>query len=194
VKLRRNGENGNRGKRERLKRRMTLAGLSERLGVPARTLYRWRRSFPNQVPKDFELESWREFIGKVRNYSADRTRPRDRNGSEPSAEEQNGEYSAAVERRERVLKLRLINAAKRAVLERRIRSTVTMAECEAVMERIRAVVGADLLRVPASLCHELAGRNPQHIQHVLDAALRSALERLSRPETYLGAFGLIGRR
>src|SRR5258705_12879331 len=31
----------------------------------------------------------------------------------------------------------------------------------------------------------LAGRDPQHIQPVLDAALRSALERLNRPENYL---------
>src|SRR5258705_3558789 len=99
MNLRRTGESGNRGKRERLKRRMTLAGLSERLGVPARTLYRYRRSFPNQVPKNFDLESWREFIGKVRNYSADRTRPRGRNGTESSAEDQNGGFSPAIERR-----------------------------------------------------------------------------------------------
>src|SRR5258707_6185033 len=100
---------------------MTLAGLSERLGVPARTLYRWRRSFPSQVPKDFELESWREFIGKVRNYSEDRTRPRDRNGSEPSAEDRNGEhaeFSAGEERKQRILRLRLGNQVRRSKLER----------------------------------------------------------------------------
>ena len=180
MNLRRTGESGNRGKRERLKRRMTLAGLSERLGVPARTLYRYRRSFPNQVPKNFDLESWREFIGKVRNYSADRTRPKDRNGNgtESSAEDKNGEhaeFSALAERRERILKLRLINAARRAVLERRIRSTVTLDECTQAMERIRAAFGNELLKLPASVSHELAGRNPEFIQQTLDAALRLAV-------------------
>lgn len=53
------------------------------------------------------------------------------------------------------------------------------------MNRIRAVVSAELLKLPGSLCHDLAGRDPQHIQKVLNAALRSALERLSRPENYL---------
>ena len=169
---------------------MTLAGLSERLGVPARTLYRWRRSFPNQVPKNFDLESWREFIGKVRNYSADRTRTKDRNGNgtEASAEDKNGEhaeFSALAERRERILKLRLINAARRAVLERRIRSTVTLDECTQAMERIRAAFGNELLKLPASVSHELAGRNPEFIQQTLDAVLRLALDRLAGPETYL---------
>jgi hypothetical protein len=42
-----------------------------------------------------------------------------------------------------------------------------------------------LLRLPASLCHELANRDAQHIQQVLDAAFLSTLERLSQPETYL---------
>jgi hypothetical protein len=169
---------------------MTLAGLSERLGVPARTLYRWRRSFPNQVPKDFELESWREFIGKVRNYSADRTRPRDRNGSESSAEEQNGkhgEFTVLAERRERILRLRLSNEMHRTKLERLRESTVTMVECEAAMERIRAAVSGEVLKLPASLCDQLAGRNPQHIQEMLNVALRSSLERLSLAKTYLSA-------
>ena len=48
---------------------MTIAALSERLGIPTRTLFRYRRS-------------------------------RDRNGTESSAEDQNGEFSPAIERRE----------------------------------------------------------------------------------------------
>jgi hypothetical protein len=167
---------------------MTIAALSECLGLPPRTLYRWRRSFPNQVPKDFELESWREFIGKVRNYSAERTRPRDRNGSESSAEEQNGEhgeFTVLAERRERILRLRLSNEMHRTKLERLRESTVTVAECGAVMSRIRAAVSGEILKLPAGLSHELAGRNPPFIQQVLNTALRSALDRLARPESYL---------
>jgi hypothetical protein len=34
------------------------------------------------------------------------------------------------------------------------------------------------------LCHDLAVKDPQYIQQVLGAALRSALERLNRPEIY----------
>ena len=70
------------------------------------------------------------------------------------------------------------------VLEVLRQSTVTISECEATMDRIRAVVSADLLQLPASLCHDLAGKDPQYIQQVLGAALRSALERLNRPEIY----------
>ena len=161
---------------------MTLAALSECLGVPRRTLYRYRKDHPEQAPKSFnDLEAWIEFIGKIRNYSAERTRPRDRNGTEPSAEDQNGEYtefSPGAERRERVIKLRLGNEVRRTSLERLRRNTVTTAECEATMDRIRAVVSVELLKLPASLCHELAGRDPQHIQQLLNTALRSSLERL----------------
>jgi hypothetical protein len=104
--------------------------------------------------------------------------------TESSAERQNGECSAAVERRERIIKLRLVNQARRTSLVALRQNTITVAECEATMNRIRSVVSAKILRLLASLCQELAGRDPQHIQQVLSAALRSALERLNRPEIY----------
>jgi hypothetical protein len=178
------------GKREKgWKHRMTLAALSECLGVPRRTLYRYRKDHPAQAPRSFDdLEGWIEFVGKVKNYRSERTRPRDRDGSESSAEDQNGEYgeySAAVERRERIFKSRLGNEVRRSSLERLRRNTVTTAECEATMDRIRAVVSVELLKLPASLCHGLAHREPRHIQQVLDAAFRSSLERLNRLENYL---------
>ena len=69
-------------------------------------------------------------------------------------------------------------------IERLRRNTVTTAECEASMDRIRALI-ADLLRLPTRLCHELAGKDPQHIQQLLEMALRLALDRLAGPETYL---------
>jgi hypothetical protein len=74
---------------------------------------------------------------------------------------------------------------RRSKLEQLRRSTITIAECNETLERIKSVVGTDLLRLPGSLCHDLAGRDPQHIQQLLDAALRSSLERLNRPENYL---------
>jgi hypothetical protein len=99
---------------------MTIAALSERLGIPTRMLYRYRRDLPDQVPKNFDLGSWIEFIGKNRNYSAERTRSRDHNSPESSAEDQNGEraeFSALAERKERILRLRLSNAVRRTSLE-----------------------------------------------------------------------------
>jgi hypothetical protein len=177
---------------------MTIAALSERLAIPRRTLYRYRRDFPDQVPKSFDdLESWIEFIGRIKNYPSERTRPGNQNGTESSPEDQNGEhaeYSAAVERRERIIKLRLGNQARRTSLEVLRQNTITVAECEATMERLRAVVGPDLLRLPGSLCHELAGRDPQHIQQLLEVALRSALDRVSQPETYLDSKSTIGQK
>jgi hypothetical protein len=99
---------------------MTIAALSERLGIPTRMLYRYPRDLPDQVPKNFDLGSWIEFIGKNRNYSAERTRSRDHNSPESSAEDQNGEraeFSALAERKERILRLRLSNAVRRTSLE-----------------------------------------------------------------------------
>ena len=94
-------------------------------------------------------------------------------------------FSPAIERRERIIKLRLGNAVRRTSLEVLRQNTVTISECEEALQRIKSVAGIDLLRLPGSLCHDLAGRDPQHIQQLLDGALRSALERLNRPETYL---------
>jgi hypothetical protein len=121
-----------------------------------------------EVPKNFELESWREFIGKIRNYSAERTRPKDRNGNgtEPSAEDQNdehAEFSAVAERKERILRLRLSNEMRRTSLQQLCESTITIAECVETMERIRAVVSGDLLVVPVNLCQILAHRDPGFI-------------------------------
>jgi len=80
--------------------------------------------------------------------------------------------------------LRLSNAVRRSKLERLTRNTVTMVECEATMERIRAVVSAELLGLPGSLAETLAGKDPAFIQLILERAIHKSLERLSRPEIY----------
>jgi len=131
------------------------------------------------------MESWRAFIGRIRNYPAERTRPGDQYGTESSAEDQNGEYSAAVERRERIIKLRLGNEARRTSLEVLRQNSITFAECVKTIDGIKRVVSADLLGFPVNLCHKLANCEAEHIQRVLDAALRSSLARLCRPENYL---------
>ena len=74
---------------------------------------------------------------------------------------------------------------RRSKLERLGQSVITIGECEAAMARIRAAVSGEILKLPAGLSRELAGRNPPFIQQVLNTALRSALDRLARPESYL---------
>ena len=63
-------------------------------------------------------------------------------------------------------------------IEQLRRSTITIAECEATMERIRAGLSNELLRLPANLSRDLSNRDPQYIQQALEVAFRSALERL----------------
>ena len=89
-------------------------------------------------------------------------------------------FSPGAERKERILRLRLANEVRRTSIEVLRQSTITVSECEASMDRIKAAFGNELLRLPPGLCHQLANREPQHIQQVLEGALRSALERLSK--------------
>ena len=93
-------------------------------------------------------------------------------------------YSLSAERKERILRLRLSNQMRRSKLERLTRNTVTMVECEAAMERIRAAVSGDILKLPAGLSHELAGKDPAFIQMFLERAMHKCLQALSRPEIY----------
>jgi hypothetical protein len=105
---------------------------------PAADAYRYRKDHPDQAPKSFDdLERWTESIGRIKNYPSERTRPRDQNGIESSAEDQNdqyAEYSPAVERRERIFKLRLGNEMRRSKLEQLRRRTITIAECNETLE------------------------------------------------------------
>jgi hypothetical protein len=150
------------------------------------------------------VSGWESFIHKHQVYGAGRTdspemsetkerRAMSRNGRQQASKNlANGDsdaekYSSAAERKERILRLRLSNEMRRSKLERLTRNTVTIVECEAAMERIRAAVSGEVLKLPASLCDQLAGRNPQHIQEMLNVALRSSLERLSLAKTYLSA-------
>jgi hypothetical protein len=71
---------------------------------------------------------------------------------------------------------------------------VTTAECEATMDRIRAVVSADLLKLPASRVMNSRTESRSIFSRVLDAAFRSTLERVSQPETYLDSKSTIGQK
>jgi len=189
---------------------MTAAQLITALGkrgvkISRRSLFAYQKIDPREAPAGFnDVSGWESFIHKHQVYGAGRTdspemsetkerRAMSRNGRQQASKNlANGDsdaekYSSAAERKERILRLRLSNEMRRSKLERLTRNTVTMVECEAAMERIRAAVSGEVLKLPASLCDQLAGRNPQHIQEMLNVALRSSLERLSLAKTYLSA-------
>jgi hypothetical protein len=189
---------------------MTAAQLITALGkrgvkISRRSLFAYQKIDPREAPAGFnDVSGWESFIHKHQVYGAGRTdspemsetkerRAMSRNGRQQASKNlANGDsdaekYSSAAERKERILRLRLSNEMRRSKLERLTRNTVTIVECEAAMERIRAAVSGEVLKLPASLCDQLAGRNPQHIQEMLNVALRSSLERLSLAKTYLSA-------
>jgi hypothetical protein len=172
--------------------------------ISRRSLFAYQKVDPREAPEFDAVDDWARFILEHQVYEAGRTdspemsetkerRAKSRNGQQQARRNLgNGDsdaekYSSAAERKERILRLRLSNEMRRSKLERLTRNTVTMVECEAAMERIRAAVSGEVLKLPASLCDQLAGRNPQHIQEMLNVALRSSLERLALAKTYLSA-------
>jgi hypothetical protein len=67
------------------------------------------------------------------------------------------------------------------VLEVLRQSTVTISKCEATMDRIRAVVSAELLEIPGSLAEALAGKDPAFIQLILEKRSTKALRHCPGP-------------
>jgi hypothetical protein len=173
--------------------------------VSRRSLFDYQKIDPGEAPAGFnDVSAWESFIRERQVYEHGRTQSTEKreakerramswDARQPAKRKLgNGDsdaekYSSAAERKERILRLRLSNEMRRSKLERLTRNTVTIVECEAAMERIRAAVSGEVLKLPASLCDQLAGRNPQHIQEMLNVALRSSLERLSLAKTYLSA-------
>jgi hypothetical protein len=180
---------------------MTATELISQLGkrgveISRRSLFAYQKIDPREAPAEFDaVDDWARFILERQVYEAGRTdspekseakerRAMSRNGSGPSAEDQNGEYSAGAERKERILRLRLSNEMRRSKLEVLCQNTVAVSECVEALEGIKRRVSGELLRLPETLSHQLANREPRHVQELLTAALRSALDRLSRPEAY----------
>jgi hypothetical protein len=71
---------------------------------------------------------------------------------------------------------------RRTSLEQLRERTVTAAECQATMNRIRAAVSGEILKLPGSLAESLAGKDAAFIQMFLERALHKCLQALSRPE------------
>jgi len=63
---------------------MTASELSRRIGVPRRTIYRYKKDNPAKAPRSFDdIEGWLEFVLAIKNYPSDRTTPSDQKEAEP---------------------------------------------------------------------------------------------------------------
>jgi phage terminase Nu1 subunit (DNA packaging protein) len=187
---------------------MTATELISQLGkrgveISRKTLFTYRAADPGEAPAGFnDVSAWESFIRERQVYEPGRTqstekrreakerRPMSRNGRQQARRNLgNGDsdaekYSLSAERKERILRLRLSNEMRRSKLEVLRQNTVAVSECVEALEGIKRRVSGELLRLPETLSHQLAHREPRHIQQLLDGALHSALERLSRPEDY----------
>ena len=168
---------------------MTASELSRRIGVPRRTLFRYRKDHPEKAPRSFDdIDAWLEFVLAIKSYPSDRTTPGDQKGTEPvvpsSAKNGDTEFSALAERKERIIRLRLGNDCRRAELAVLRRESIAVTECVESFAAIAARTRAELLEIPGSIAETLAGKDPVYIQVALERAIHKILEALSRPEIY----------
>jgi len=168
---------------------MTASELSRRIGVPRRTIYRYKKDNPAKAPRSFDdIEGWLEFVLAIKNYPSDRTTPSDQKEAEPvvpsSAKNGDGEYTALEERKQRIIRLRLGNDCRRAELAVLRRESIPVSECLESFVAIAARTRAELLEIPGSMAETLAGKDAAFIQVTLERSLHRILEALSRPEIY----------
>jgi hypothetical protein len=162
---------------------MTVLELSKRLGISRRTLYYYREKFPDRVPKDLDnLEQWTGFIAGVKVYDSERTEPKVGTITQADTDP---EFTAQAERKERIIKLRLINEVKREELRILRRDMIPREEAEQEISTIAITVRAELMEMPGEVAEVLAGKDAADIQCHLEEAVRKVLENLSRPELFL---------
>jgi hypothetical protein len=171
---------------------MTATELSRRIGIPRRTLFRYRKDHAELAPRSFDdVAAWLEFVLAVKNYDSDRTTPRDQNGTEPvvpssanGAKNDDTEFTALEERKQRILRLQLGNDYRRAELARLRRESIPVAECLENFAAVAARTRAELLELPGALAEPLSGKDAAYIQVALEKSIHKSLEALSRPEIY----------
>jgi hypothetical protein len=167
---------------------MTASELSRRIGVPRRTLFRYRKDHAERAPRSFDdIEGWLEFVLAIKNYPSDRTTPSDQKEADPvpsSAKNGDTEFSAPAERKERIIRLRLGNDCRRAELAVLRRESIPVTECLESFAVVAARVRAELLELPGAFAERLSGKDAVFIQLLLEKAIAKSLEALSRPEDY----------
>jgi hypothetical protein len=168
---------------------MTASELSRRIGVPRRTLFRYRKDHPEKAPRSFdEIDAWLEFVLAIKNYPSDRTTPSDQKEADPavpsSAKNGDTEFTALEERKQRIIRLRLGNDCRRAELAVLRRESIPITECLESFAAVAARVRAELLELPGAFAESLSGKDAVYIQLILEKAISKSLEALSRPEDY----------
>jgi hypothetical protein len=150
------------------------------LGVHPTTLWRLKKDFSGAPMDANDVEAWKRFVGKHLAYDAERRRncgPSD--GSRKSL----GPSSDDL-RREKIIKLRLANTKAREELALIKRETVSAPEAKETLEHIKEVVSDVMAEMNWAVAPVLAGKSAAEIQQILEAEIRKALDRLSRPEIY----------
>jgi hypothetical protein len=171
---------------------MTASELSRRIGVPRRTIYRYKKDNPAKAPRSFDdIEGWLEFVLAIKSYPSDRTTPSDQKEAEPvvpssadGAKNGDTEFTALEERKQRIIRLRLGNDCRRAELAVLRRESIPVTECLESFAVVAARTRAELLEIPGALAETLSGKDAAFVQLVLEKAIAKSLEALSRPENY----------
>lgn len=170
---------------------MTAESLAKSLGISRALLFKYRKLYPGSPASFEDVEEWRLFVEKHKNYASDRTKPRHLKEKPVSKPAEGDEatapgvgFDAEDERRERIIKLRLHNEIERENLRLLRRETLTVKETQDTLAGIAATLKAELLELPGQIAESLAGRDVASIQSSLDTAIRKTLDRLAWPEGY----------
>lgn len=163
---------------------MTATELGKALGIGRRTLFRYRKEYPDRAPKTFDsLEEWTAFAAEMKIYDSDQTKPK----IDPAESEAKDvpAYDAQAERKERIIKLRLINESKQLELKLSRRELVPLQEAIETLSIIATTVRAELMEIPGEVAEALSGKEAAEVQRYLEAVIRKPLEKLSWPESFL---------
>jgi hypothetical protein len=173
---------------------MTAVELCKRLGVARRTLFRYRQEYADRAPKNFDnLDEWTAFVAGIKVYDSERTRSKllqpvdsNSNGKAPApAADEDPEYTAQAERKQRIIKLKLANEIKQEELKILRRDTYPRKEVLDTIAVMSTTIRAELLELPGEVAEVLLGMQAADIQCHLEEAVRKVLENLSRPELFL---------
>jgi transcriptional regulator with XRE-family HTH domain len=163
---------------------MTQAELAAALKINRTTLWKLRRDYPGEPSKDASLEEWQAWVGRHLTYDLERRRKSNPLATNQEDTENADSFTSAELRRQKVIKLRLANEVAREELRLIRRETLSRRDCEATIERIRAVTAKALSEMSAAVSIQLAGKTATEVQAGLDSAVRKALDKLAQPETY----------
>ena len=134
--------------------------LAERLGITTKTIQRWRKSFPNDVPKNLSLNAWISF------------RDEDRSSI--------GETNSLIERRALAEALIRERRAEKLFLENQKTKNelVPRAEVEADGKRLGDIVMESFTALERDLAARLEGKNAEEQRVEVKKAVAEQIKKL----------------